>query len=79
LHMVLRRAIVLVGTGLGAGIVVGLGVTRFLANMLYGVHPLDAATFAGVAVVLMAVGLLASYVPALRASKVDPMVALRYE
>lgn len=79
LHMVLRRAIVLVGTGLGAGIVVGLGVTRFLANMLYGVHPLDAATFAGVAVVLLAVGLLASYIPARRAAKVDPMVALRYE
>jgi putative ABC transport system permease protein len=79
LRMVLRRAVVLVGVGVAAGIVVGLGVTRLLSGMLYGVHPLDVATFAGVAVVLLAVGLLAGYVPARRASKVDPIVALRYE
>jgi ABC-type antimicrobial peptide transport system permease subunit len=77
--MVLRRAVVLVGAGLGAGIVMGLIVTRFLSSMLFDVRPLDAATFAGVAVVLLGVGLLAGYVPARRASRVDPMEALRYE
>jgi putative ABC transport system permease protein len=78
-RMVLRRAVVLVGAGLGAGIVMGLIVTRFLSSMLFDVRPLDAATFAGVAVVLLGVGLLAGYVPARRASRVDPMEALRYE
>jgi putative ABC transport system permease protein len=79
LRMVLRRTIVLVAAGLGLGIVIGMGVTRFLAGMLFAVHPLDWPTYAGVSVVLLGVGLLAGYVPARRASRVDPMVALRYE
>jgi putative ABC transport system permease protein len=79
LRMVLQRAVVLVGAGLGVGIAIGLGVTRFLASMLFAVHPLDWPTYAAVAAVLMGVGLLAGYVPARRASRVDPMVALRYE
>jgi len=79
LRMVLRRTIVLVVAGLGVGIVIGLGVTRLLAGMLFAVHPLDWPTYAGVAVVLLGVGLLAGYVPARRASRVDPIVALRYE
>ena len=79
LRMVLRRTVVLVVAGLGAGIAIGLGVTRFLASMLFAVHPLDWPTYAAVVAILLGVGLLAGYVPARRASRVDPMVALRYE
>ncbi|HLK35093.1 MAG TPA: ABC transporter permease, partial [Terriglobales bacterium] len=79
LSMVLQRAVALVGVGLAAGIAAGLGVTRFLTGMLFAVRPLDWPTFAVVGAVLLGVGLLASYIPARRASKVDPMEALRYE
>jgi putative ABC transport system permease protein len=65
--------------GLVFGIAGGLGLTRFLESMLFEVKPTDPLTFTGVALLLLLVALLACYIPARRAMRVDPMVALRYE
>ena len=65
--------------GLTAGVAAGLGLTRLIANLLFGVAPQDPLTFASVAIALTAAALLACYFPARRAVRVDPLVALRYE
>ena len=79
LNLVLRGGAQLTFVGVVLGIAGALALTRFLANQLFGVQPHDPATFAAVAILLAAVALLACYLPARRATKVDPMVALRYE
>jgi macrolide transport system ATP-binding/permease protein len=79
LRLVVRRGVALVLVGAVGGIGAALGVTRFMASMLYGVRGNDPTTIAGVALLLGLVALAACYIPARRAMRVDPMVALRYE
>jgi putative ABC transport system permease protein len=79
LQMVLRETLVLAFVGLAIGIPCSLAASRLVGNFLYGVTPSDPATLAAVALMLTAVAALAGYVPARRAMRVDPMVALRHE
>jgi ABC-type antimicrobial peptide transport system permease subunit len=78
-RLILQRGILLTLFGVVAGAGGGLAITRVLSTLLYGVKPADLPTYLAVSLLLVAVALLASYIPARRATKVDPMVALRYE
>jgi predicted permease len=79
LKLIVGQGIVLAAAGAVVGIGVTLGVTRYLKSMLYDIHANDPATIFGVAILLTLVAIVACYVPARRAMRVDPMVALRYE
>lgn len=79
LRLIVRQGMALVSIGLVAGIAGAVALTRVLSNLLYEVKPIDPPTFMGVVLLLASVALLACYIPARRAAKVDPMVALRYE
>ena len=79
LSLIVERGMVLSLIGVGLGIAGALALARFLTSLLYGVHPTDPVTFLAVSLLLIAVSLVATYIPARRATKVDPMVALRYE
>jgi predicted permease len=79
LRLVLGHAAKLVGVGVALGLVAAAQLGRLISSLLYGAAPFDAATLAGVAVLLTAVALLASFIPAYRAARADPMDSLRYE
>jgi len=79
LHIVLRQGLGLAIVGAAVGLVCSLIVSHLMASLLYGVRPTDPLTFAGVALVFISVALFACYIPARRAMKLDPMIALRYE
>ena len=79
LSLVLRQGIITIGIGVAAGIFGAIALTRTMQSMLYHTSTTDPITFAGVAVLLTFVALLASYLPARRATRVDPVIALRYE
>jgi putative ABC transport system permease protein len=79
LHMVLGQGMKTSLIGVGLGIAAAIGLTRLITKVIYGVGATDPLTFIGVAALLIGVALLACYIPARRAMRVDPMIALRYE
>lgn len=78
-RMVLRQGMMLAVAGVGIGLVVAMGLTRVMFSLLHGVEATDPLTYAVVPVVLRVVATLASFVPALRASRTDPLKALRFD
>jgi ABC-type antimicrobial peptide transport system permease subunit len=79
LKIVLRQGIRAAFAGVAIGVLAGLALTRFMSSLLYGVRPGDGLTFAVVALLLLLVAIVACAIPARRAMRVDPIVALRYE
>jgi putative ABC transport system permease protein len=79
LRSVVAQSMTPVFAGVGIGLTLSFGLTRLMAHMLYGVNPNDATTFGAVALLLCTVALGASIIPALRATRIDPVTALRHE
>ena len=79
LKIVLRQGFQLAGTGVGLGIGAALALTRVMSSLLFGVSSTDPVIFASISIILTGVALGATFIPARRATKVDPMIALRYE
>jgi ABC-type antimicrobial peptide transport system permease subunit len=77
--MVLREGMILAGAGLLIGLAVAAGVTRVMSALLFGVSAIDPVTYVSVALALGLVAMLANYLPALRATRVDPVEALRWK
>ncbi|MGD8499282.1 MAG: ABC transporter permease, partial [Phycisphaerales bacterium] len=77
--LVIKNGLILIVVGLVFGVAAALALTRVLGSLLYGVTPTDPMTFVAVSLMLAAIGLVACYIPARRATKIDPMTALRYE
>jgi putative ABC transport system permease protein len=78
-HLVVGQGMLIAMAGVGLGIIAALGLTRFLTTLLYDVKPFDPLTFLAVSLILTTEAFMASYIPARRAMRLDPMVALRYE
>jgi ABC-type antimicrobial peptide transport system permease subunit len=79
LLMMLRQALLPVGLGLVAGLAIALAISRAFAGLLYGITSTDPITYVSVCLLLLAIAAVAAYFPARRATRVDPLVALRYE
>ena len=77
--MVLREILMLTLSGIAIGVAVALATDRLVSNMLFGIRPDDPLTLVVTVILLLAVATMAGYLPARRASRVDPLVALRYE
>ena len=77
--LVMREVLMLVGSGIALGLIAAFGASRLVTSQLYGITPNDPITIAGAAAILAIVALLAGYIPARRATRVNPTLALRYE
>ena len=79
LRMVMRESLVLVAIGVLVGVAIAVGAGRFVATLLYGLEPTDVTTTAAAVLVMLAVSTFAGYLPARRAARLDPMLALRHD